>query len=165
MSSLQCPATLLLVACPDPATPEPASGPTPTEELAARVARRRVAAVWSGTSTSALRAGEELATSLGCSLSVRSNLDPLHPEDVVGEAATRLREVLQEVADLHRGETVLIVSHADLLTQTLPRFVRTPPHATSIPPAGVVELEVDDEWWCRSWDRGEPSADAPPAAP
>jgi probable phosphoglycerate mutase len=65
--------------------------------------------------------------------------------DVVHRAAA----ALDGVADLHRGETVVVVSHAVLMEVALPRLTgagRTL-GGRHVPNAGVVELERDADGW------------------
>lgn len=144
VSSLQCPATLLLAACPEDAG---------VRDLARRLEGRRVASVWSGTQPEAQRTAEVLAARLGCAVSTpRSELDASGTDEPPDAAAERMRDVLQEAADLHRGEVVLLLTAGGLIAATVPRLARTPPHPPSVPTGGLVELEVDEEWWCRAWD-------------
>lgn len=77
-----------------------------------------------------------------------------------GESAervvARVREVLESVVDLHRGETVLAIGHGGSMCLALPRLVSNLPdnHASSlrIANAAVVEMLADaDDWRCVSW--------------
>lgn len=68
----------------------------------------------------------------------------------------RVRAVLEEVADLHRGETVLVVSHGGVMSLVLPRLAVNLPddHAAgrSLPSCVPVELSADaDGWTCAGW--------------
>jgi probable phosphoglycerate mutase len=68
----------------------------------------------------------------------------------------RMRQALQEVADMHRGETVVIVSHGGAMRVALPRCASdiVDDHARRhpIPNCGVAELSVDgDAWTLRQW--------------
>lgn len=72
--------------------------------------------------------------------------------DVVG----RYRTVLEEVADAHRGEAVLVVSHGGVMCLALSALARnlTVSHSRDLPMpnGGVVALEADtDGWVARSW--------------
>lgn len=144
MSSLQCPATLLLAACADDAGV--------AQDLARRVAGRRVASVWTGTHPDTLRTAEVVASQLGMPHAPRGELDPSDADEALDAAVERLRDVLQEAADLHRGEVVLLVTTAELIASAVPRLARTPPHPPTVAAGGLVELEVDEEWWCRAWE-------------
>lgn len=67
------------------------------------------------------------------------------------ELVARMSGVLTEIADLHRGETVLVVSHGGaicagvpaLAVNLHPRF----PDGRPLPNCGVVELEADAAGW------------------
>ena len=72
------------------------------------------------------------------------------------EVLARYRAVLDEVADAHRGESVLVVSHGGVMCLVLPLLARNlaPDHtrALPLPSCGVVALEADaDGWVARSW--------------
>lgn len=78
------------------------------------------------------------------------------------EIRARVREELETIADLHRGETVLVVSHAGALQTTLPpilglgdEWARTHRLANG----AVVEVAIDaDGWALRSWPSGNGAA-------
>ena len=68
----------------------------------------------------------------------------------------RYEAVLEEVADAHRGESVLVVSHGGVMCLVLPLLARNlaPDHTRDLPlpNCGVVALEADaDGWVARSW--------------
>ncbi len=72
------------------------------------------------------------------------------------EVISRMAGALEEIADLHRGEAVLVVSHGGAISLALsvlagnlhPRF----PLSRPLPNTGVVAMEVDDAggWRARS---------------
>lgn len=70
------------------------------------------------------------------------------------ELVDRMRSVLQEISDRHRGETVLAVSHGGLMRLTLPVLLTADP---AHPPArlgncAAVEMLIDsDDWVCTAW--------------
>ena len=73
-------------------------------------------------------------------------------EEVVGRYAA----VLDEVADEHRGESALVVSHGGVMSMALSVVARNlaASHGKErpMPTCGVVALEADaDGWICRSW--------------
>lgn len=78
------------------------------------------------------------------------------------ELVARMREVLQEIADQFRGETVLVISHGGLMRLTLPLLLTAEP---AQPPSrlgntSAVEMEIDgDGWICTAW----PAAEQPTA--
>jgi len=72
------------------------------------------------------------------------------------EVLARYGAVLDEVADAHRGEAVLVVSHGGATCLALPVLARNlaPEHALDLPLGSceVVALEADaDGWVARSW--------------
>ena len=70
-------------------------------------------------------------------------------ETVAGIAA-RVRAVLDEVADQHRGETTLVVTHGGAIMVAVPELVRLPRAAAwdlVLPGGGHVLLEGDADGW------------------
>jgi hypothetical protein len=91
MSDLQCPARLLLLGEPDPAT-------------AQALRHERVAAVYAGPPGPG---AAELGRALG--LPVQDLARPIALVDVLARAAGALDD-LRDLADLHRGETVVVAA-------------------------------------------------------
>jgi probable phosphoglycerate mutase len=78
------------------------------------------------------------------------------------EVIARLEGVLDDIADRHRGEAVLVVSHGGVMSAALPALAAnlTMAHVMGrhLPNAGVVAVERDaDGWVVRSW----PGVDLP----
>lgn len=97
MSDLQCPARFVLLAAPD-------------EAAAEGLLHERVAAVYDGPPGSAGPPGsgaEVLGAALG--LPVRAMARPLAIDDVLARDPDTLAE-LDGLADLHRGETVVVTA-------------------------------------------------------
>jgi probable phosphoglycerate mutase len=72
------------------------------------------------------------------------------------EVVDRMAAVLEEAADAHRGETVLVVSHGGAICTAVPHLALNLaprfPHGRPLPNCGVVELEADaDGWVARRW--------------
>lgn len=62
----------------------------------------------------------------------------------------RVGRVLDEVADQHRGEAALVISHGGAILATLPQLVglpRTRGLDVTLPNCGVIELEADNDGW------------------
>jgi probable phosphoglycerate mutase len=82
---------------------------------------------------------------------------PPRPGRTDGAATVaRVRAVLEEVADLHRGETVLVVSHGGAMSLVLPRMALNLPDdhgaGRELPGCVPVELSADaDGWTCAGW--------------
>ena len=70
------------------------------------------------------------------------------------ELRHRMHHVLHEIAEHHRGEIVLAISHGGLMRLTLPLILTREP---ADPPArlgncAMVEISVDDQHWtCLQW--------------
>jgi probable phosphoglycerate mutase len=72
------------------------------------------------------------------------------------EVIGRVGQVLGEVADAHRGEAALVISHGGAICTTVPSLASnlSPRHGWDVPLANcdVVALEADaDGWVARSW--------------
>lgn len=72
------------------------------------------------------------------------------------EVVQRYEAVLDEIADGHRGESVLVISHGGVMCMALSALARnlTLSHSRDLPMphCGVVAVEVDaDGWVARSW--------------
>lgn len=69
------------------------------------------------------------------------------------EVVKRLRGVLDEIVDAHRGETVLVVSHGGALRLAVPLLARLDAGPHRIHNCATIEVEADDDGWvCRVWD-------------
>jgi broad specificity phosphatase PhoE len=68
------------------------------------------------------------------------------------DIVTRMRAVLHEIADAHRGETVLAVTHGGVLRLAVPALARMDVAPRRTENCDTVEVEIDaDDWVCRSW--------------
>jgi probable phosphoglycerate mutase len=68
----------------------------------------------------------------------------------VADTVARVQASLRDIADEHRGESVLVVSHGGAMLASLPALVglpRTFGVGVSLASCGVVELEVDGDGW------------------
>jgi|tagenome__1003787_1003787.scaffolds.fasta_scaffold20862162_2 broad specificity phosphatase PhoE len=122
MSDLQCAATLLL-ASPEEQEAVRSTGEALTERsvaLAGSLASARVAAVYCSGAAEAVQTAGIVAARLG--LPAVAQVGLLEPTEGVSEADTSQRSdrQLQELADVHRGETVLVVGD----TKTISTAVR-----------------------------------------
>jgi len=122
MSDLQCPATLLIV--------EPCTGDS-AQPLAAALTQRNVAAVYAWPVDQALETAEVVGARLAAATRVL--------DDGAGPAGGGPLGVLQELADLHRGETVVVVGAA--VSSALGRTAGR---------REVLELRVDADGWHRT---------------
>ena len=101
---LHCPATIV-VASPGDATARAA--------LAADLRERRIAVVYSGTEEVSRSVAAALAADLDAGSTELADLTGLDPD---ADGRAELAHRLQSVADLHRGETILVI--ADRLDPT-----------------------------------------------
>ncbi|KQY63865.1 MULTISPECIES: histidine phosphatase family protein [unclassified Nocardioides] len=148
--------------------------------LAGRLADRKVSHVYTSTLARAVQTGEIVAAALGISVTTRralveygegeltdddafteiyrrwtdGDLDVRVPGAETGaEGIERFRSALSEIADQHRGEDVLVISHGGLLRMGVPALVRLDGHeARRIGNCEFVEVDIDgDGWVCRAW--------------
>lgn len=72
------------------------------------------------------------------------------------EVVSRMTVVLEEVADLHRGEAALVIGHGGAICTSVPLLARNLhprfPQGRPLPNTGVVGLEADAAGWrATSW--------------
>src|SRR5690348_5717557 len=141
MSDVHCPATLLLSGPGEAGTGAVAAltsrGRTEARELAAALADRRVALVYAGDDLPVVQTAEVVAGALGLHVTVCPPLGTSY------DGHSGVAE-LEDVADAHRGETVLVVARRDVLRSVVPALV---PGAGETDPEPLVELAVDADGW------------------
>lgn len=78
---------------------------------------------------------------------------PIPGTETGRQGIERMRSVLQEIADIHRGETVLVVSHGGALRLAVPHLARMSGiEPTRLGNCDTIEVDIDgDGWVCRSW--------------
>ena len=189
MSDLQCPATVLVARHGDADYPHARvlsddggwlteTGVEQVRALAASLADRKVAAVYSSHLQRAVESATVAAEALGVDTRVVAGLEEFSVGLLAGrdhddpellgvfeawkaghlgtfipggesgqQALDRYRGALQEIADLHRGETVLVFSHGGVMSFCLPRLgdnVRDDLAAQMfLPNCAVAELSID----------------------
>ncbi|KRF17903.1 hypothetical protein ASG90_06130 [Nocardioides sp. Soil797] len=69
------------------------------------------------------------------------------------EGIDRLRSGLSDIADQHRGEAVLVISHGGLMRLGVPALARmSGVEPTQLANCDAIEIDIDgDDWVCRSW--------------
>ena len=88
---------------------------------------------------------------------LQGHLDAGYPGGEDGHTVVkRFKEALEEIADSHRGETVLVFSHSGVMSLVVPRLsvnARNDLAAQRLPPScALAEVEVDaDGWRVLSW--------------
>ena len=123
--------------------------------LAQSLTGERIARVWCSPMARAVQTAEIAAGVLGVDVVVREGLREFSVGDHA-ELIGRVQDVLSEVADAHRGESVLVISHGGAICAAVP-WVATNLSSgrTRVLPLGncdVVALEADaDGWVARSW--------------
>lgn len=198
MSDLQCPATVLVARHGDADYPHARvlsddggwlteTGVEQVRELAASLADRKVAAVYSSHLQRAVESATVAAEALGVDTRVVAGLEEFSVGLLAGrdhddpellgvfeawkaghlgtfipggesgrQALERYRGALQEISDLHRGETVLVFSHGGVMSFCLPRLgdnVRDDLAAQMfLPNCAVAEVSIDaDDVAILSW--------------
>lgn len=138
MSDLQCAATLLLATHGDAER---------AGQLGRSLRTRRLAAVYSGGDEGSVQTAQIAAVELGLPVTLRDGLDD-----------EGLRDELEGLADLHRGETVLVLSGTSAIKAAVPALVGLGDKFTAsheLADCAVVEVAGDaDGWVLRSWDSG-----------
>jgi 2,3-bisphosphoglycerate-dependent phosphoglycerate mutase len=110
---------------------------------------------------------------------VQGNLDSGYPGGEDGHTVVkRFKDALEEVADTHRGETVLVFTHSGVMSLVIPTLTVNVPNDLAaqrfLPSCAVVEVEVDvDGWRVIAWpppspevaqNRREPTSSMPLSA-
>lgn len=149
MSDVHCPATLLLTGPGETSSGAVAAltfpGRREARDLAAGLVDRRVALVYAGDDLAVVQSAEVVAGALGLHVTVCPTLGTSYD----GRAGVA---ELEDIADAHRGETVLVVVRPDVLRSVVPGLV---PGAGEAASASLVELAVDaDGWVLRSAPEG-----------
>jgi hypothetical protein len=123
VSDLQCPATFWLV-----------SGPDGLDRVRSVLGAARVAGIYADPAAEAL--ASTAAEELGAPVHTTDELAPLRPTEDADAARARWRGAVEDVADLYRGETVLLVGDAESIGRVV-----------SGTPADVLRVEVDADGW------------------
>ena len=139
MSDLQCAATFVL------AVDGEVDGDKPDLE--------RVGGLW--TSPATLAAAEVVGARLGLAARPDPRLGPRGDEEQPHAAAARLADALWDISDLTRGETSLVLTHLDLVTDAVTsrcRNVTVDVTSVGLAAGETAVVEVDsDGWVCTRW--------------
>jgi 2,3-bisphosphoglycerate-dependent phosphoglycerate mutase len=147
MSDIQCAATLLIAReaeADEAADGLSPSGRTQAGALARSLRGRHLSTIYSSAATSAVQTAEIVDAELDVPLLVREGLT----DDLPSE--------LESIVDLHRGETVLVVTGGGPIRQSLPPLLNNVVDRFGaeheVASCGVVEVSADgDGWVLRSW--------------
>ena len=161
MSDLQCPARVFLArhaeaAYDAPDGPAPAGGPL--SEGGERQARAlgealrgdRIVRVYASPVPRAARTGALAAEALAVGVDEVEGLVEVGtlPEESADDVVTRMLGALEEIADLHRGEAVLVVGHLAAIGLTLPHLLDgTGSPNPGLDPGAWLALEGDADGW------------------
>lgn len=171
MSDLQCPATLLIAHhghsdYADAGLPSDGVGALTEQghgqvrQLVEQVRDRGIAGVYCSPMRPAVQSAELAASSLGVRCIVADGLqstDEAYPGAEDSHLVVqRFKQAVGEIADTHRGETVLVFTHGAVMSLAVPQLsfnVRSDFAAQKLMPSCVaVEVEVDaDGWRIVSW--------------
>jgi probable phosphoglycerate mutase len=167
MSDLHCPATLCVARHGDAAFGHASvpseeggwlteRGTSQVRELAESLRPRRVAAVYSSTMQCAVESAALAAQVLDTTAREVDGLQEISVGENGPEVLARVREALQGLADLHRGECVLVFSHGGVLSFAVPRLGRRLradlARERFLPNCAVAEVTVDaDGFEVVSW--------------
>lgn len=156
MSDLFCPATLILARHgeaeyeADTSSSEGGSltrlGRQQAAGLAERLRSRRISHIYSSTLACAVQTAEIAAATLDLDVTTRIGL------------RDSLANAIEEISDLHRGETVLVIAHQDIIQRGLPRIGPVGGHVEQWSGAhtSTIEIQVDaDGMVCTAWDQAE----------
>jgi len=132
--------------------------------LVEQVRPRRVAAVYCSPMAETVEPAELAASQLGLALVVVEALgqalvgDLQARDESTGDLAEmRFRDAVEDIADVHRGETVLLLVHGAALAWVPRISVNGPPSLARqvLPRCVPAEVEVDaDGWRLKSWPSG-----------
>jgi probable phosphoglycerate mutase len=161
VSDLQCAATLL-VCCAGEAEYDGGAasltlaGRDRARKLGESLGSARIAMVYTSSEPAAVQTAELAAATGGLVVRVRDGLREARPDESPEQDRARIIEELQGIVDLHRGETVLVVSHTGAVHSVVPLLAGNLPddfvagHEPA--PCTVTEVAVDgDGWLVRSW--------------
>ncbi len=149
MSDLHCPARVFVArhgeASYDGRERLTATGERQARRLAERLRSERVAAVHASSMPRAAATGRIVAEVLGVGVELHDELGEvgIESEDAVVD---RIAAALAGIADLYRGEAVLVVGHQGAFALALPRIATGAPVA-ALDPGESVGLEHDADGW------------------
>lgn len=143
MSDLQCPVRLILARAGDAIEGQlTAAGCARARELGASLRAARIACVYTSGEPAAAETARLVAAELGIAVPARAEWSGTAEAGV----ARRLDHLLEDIADRHRGEAVLLVVDRWTLSRSGPDLGGLPLPASPADPVWV-ELEGDADGW------------------
>lgn len=140
------------------------SGREQVRDLVEEMKARRIAGVYCSILTAAVQSAELAASELGVEPVVVDGLQELSAGEDGDAVVSRFRDAIEGLADVHRGETVLVFTHGAVMSLVVPRLcanTRDDLVVQPILPSFFVPAEIDidaDGWRLLSWpgvtDRG-----------
>jgi broad specificity phosphatase PhoE len=161
VSDLQCPARVYLARHAEAGAPLTEPGERQARALGEGLRAARIARVYTSPLPRAARTAGLAAEVLAVAVEVLPAL--VEVGEVPGEGAadvvTRMTGALEDIADRHRGEAVLVVGHLAAIGLTLPHLIDGPAAAPLDPgldPGAWLALEGDADGWTLRRRDGEP---------
>jgi broad specificity phosphatase PhoE len=149
MSDLHCPARVFVArhgeASYDDGERLTAAGAQQARELGERLRGARVAQVHASSMPRAAETARIAAALLGVDVALHDELGEVGVESEL-EVVDRIEVALAAIADLYRGEAVLVVGHQAVLGLALARLLPGAP-TLGLDPGEVVALERDADGW------------------
>jgi hypothetical protein len=155
MSDLQCPATLVL-AFPCLDSPHTGDGTRDARlDLARRLRLARLAMIYTSDAHGRVADGDALAAELGVASAVKPDLGERPRDDARGSSRPSNQAELESIADLHRGETVLVIADREALAAAVASKVVVRRAAGAdvaslfdrVPGWAVLQVDVDADGW------------------
>ena len=165
MSSLHCPTRVYLARHAEAAYDAPGGG-SPTDgplsdrgegqarALGEELRGARIARVYASTLPRASRTGVLAAAVLGVGVEELEALVEVGavPDESAGDVVSRMISALEEIADQHRGEAVLVVGHLAAIGLTLPHLLDGSAAGDPMPAPGLdagdwLALDGDADGW------------------
>jgi probable phosphoglycerate mutase len=143
--------------------PPTVEGVRQVRELAEQLRPVRISTVCSSPDPAASASAQAAAADLDVASRVVDGLQGLDPAEGEPAAVARFQAAVEEIADLHRGEDVLVFSHGDVMSLVIPMLsgnVRADlADGHRLPPCVPVRVDVDaDGWRLDSWPAADDAA-------
>lgn len=134
MGDLHCPATIVIAA----------AGATTRSRLIDALTGRRIAMVFAPPGGESEQSAAVLASSLGCAMRTEAELEAQNAAETAVDVTRRWSDVVDEIGDRYRGETVLIMTTPDAVGSAIPSLTSVDGVPTPAADAGIMaELECD----------------------
>ena len=134
MGDLHCPATIVIAA----------AGATTRSRLIDALTGRRIAMVFAPPGGESEQSAAVLASSLGCAMRTETELAAQNGAETPVDVTRRWSDVVDEIGDRYRGETVLIMTTPAAVGSAIPSLTSVDDVPTPAADAGIMaELECD----------------------